>query len=281
MGRCQTDGYVASLGRARRRIGAAGSAPPCSVRRLPTWSSRGSARASLSVDTENTTGAVGLYRERRAGADPRGARIRAGSRVRRVSRRVPAAGRPIARRRIGAAVAAVLRACDLHDVGIFDAPRSGFVDDCGGLDGIAGAWIVERGIGRRSARSPRSRPTTPRRTFDAFFPVLPRASRRRSRRRSSPSSRTRRERSERTRPRLLMTSRRPPRPAMFRRGDWAGFAHVRIFWHMQRALDRPSRRSSRRPASRIRPLVTRSDDDGSCWRVARGVVPRITSAMTR
>ncbi len=157
------------------------------------------------------------------------------------------------------AAGAVLRACDLHDVGFSDGSEVWIRDDWV-ASSHRGAWIVEAASGEVCAFAALEAHDVAS-NIDAFFPVLPEH---RSAVRPAlvafVEERARAIGADTTR--LLMNV-----ATTEGAGDVLvelGFAHVRVFWHMQRAVDRSFRAIEPPGGVRIRPFVP-GDDDRLSW----------------
>ena len=159
------------------------------------------------------------------------------------------------------AAVAILRACDLHDVG-FDDVSEVWIKEDWTSSGHRGAWIVEdadgrpygfAGLGSADLSS----------TIDAFLPVLP-------------------AHRDAIRPTLLELIEREARSiavgtptllASFSAEEGAvpvveaaGFSFARVFWHMQRPIDPSFQPIVPPPSVTIRPYVA-GDDDRLGWQL--------------
>jgi len=159
------------------------------------------------------------------------------------------------------AAVAILRACDLHDVGFDDVSEAWIKDDWTG-SGHRGAWIVEDGGGQPCAFAGLSS-TDPSSTIDSFLPVLPT-----HREAVRPALLELLERQARSfavgTPTLLATfsAEEGAGPAV----GAAGFSFARVFWHMYRPVDASFRPIAAPAGVTIRPYVA-GDDDRLGWQL--------------
>ncbi len=154
---------------------------------------------------------------------------------------------------------AILRACDLHDVG-FDDVSDVWIKEDWTSSGHRGAWIVQDAQGRPCGFANLGS-IDPSSTIDSFLPVLPahRAAVR-------PALLELIEREARSvaagTPTLLasFSAEEGAGPAV----EAAGFSFARVFCHMQRPIDAAFRPTAPPPSVTIRPYVP-GDDDRLGW----------------
>jgi mycothiol synthase len=154
---------------------------------------------------------------------------------------------------------AILRACDLHDVG-FDDVSEVWIKEDWTSSGHRGAWIVEDADGRPCGFAGLGS-TDPSSTIDAFLPVLP--AHRHSVRPALLELVEREARSVASGTPTLLASfsaEEGAGPAV----EAAGFSFARVFWHMQRPMDASFRPIAPPPSVTIRPYVA-GDDDRLGW----------------
>jgi ribosomal protein S18 acetylase RimI-like enzyme len=154
---------------------------------------------------------------------------------------------------------AVLRACDLHDVG-FDDVSEVWIKEDWLSSGHRGAWMVEDAEGSPCGFA-NLRSTDPSSTIDSFLPVLP-------------------AHRDAVRPALLELIEQEARsvaagsPSLLTSfsaeehagpaAEAAGFSFARVFWHMQRPIDASFRPIVPPTDVRIRPYAA-DDDDRLSW----------------
>jgi GNAT superfamily N-acetyltransferase len=154
---------------------------------------------------------------------------------------------------------AILRTCDLHDVG-FDDVSGIWMKDSWTSSGHRGAWIVEVAEGLPCGFASLGS-TDPSSMIDSFLPVLP-------------------AQRDAVRPALLELIEREARSvavgtptllASFSAEEGAapvveaaGFSFARVFWHMQRPIDASFRPIAPPPSVMVRPYVA-GDDDRLGW----------------
>lgn len=154
---------------------------------------------------------------------------------------------------------AILRACDLHDVGFDDVSELWIKEDWTS-SGHRGAWIVEDAEGRPCGFANLGS-IDPSSTIDSFLPVLP-------------------AHRDAVRPALLELIEREARsvavgtPTLLASfsaeegaapvAEAAGFSFARVFWHMQRPIDAAFQPIAAPPDATIRPYVA-GDDDRLGW----------------
>jgi mycothiol synthase len=157
------------------------------------------------------------------------------------------------------AAVAILRACDLHDVGFDDVSEVWIKEDWIG-SGHRGAWIVDDSDGAPCGFANLGS-TDPSSTIDSFLPVLP-------------------AHRDAVRPALLELIEQEARAvavgtptllASFSAEEGArltveaaGFSFARVFWHMQRPIDASFQPIVPPADVRIRPYVA-GDDDRLGW----------------
>ena len=157
------------------------------------------------------------------------------------------------------AAVAILRACDLHDVGFDDVSEVWIKEDWTG-SGHRGAWIVEDAEGTPCGFANLGS-TDPSSTIDSFLPVLPA-----HRDAVRPALLELIEREARSvaigTPTLLasFSAEEGAGPAV----EAAGFSFARVFWHMQRPIDASFRPIAPPDDVRIRPYAA-GDDDQLGW----------------
>jgi mycothiol synthase len=157
------------------------------------------------------------------------------------------------------AAVAILRACDLHDVG-FDDVSEVWIKEDWTSSGHRGAWIVEdaKGLACGFANLGSTDPSS---TIDSFLPVLPA-----HRSALRPALLELIEREARSfalgTPSLLVSfsAEEGAGPAV----EAAGFSFVRVFWHMQRPIDATFQPIAPPADVRIRPYAA-GDDDRLGW----------------
>ena len=159
------------------------------------------------------------------------------------------------------AAVAILRECDLHDVG-FDDVSEVWIKEDWTSSGHRGAWIVEDPDGRPCGFAGLGS-TDPSSMIDSFLPVLP-------------------AHRDAVRPALLESIEREARSvavgtptllASFSAEEGAapvveaaGFSFARVFWHMQRPIEASFQPIVSPPSVTIRPYVA-GDDDRLGWQL--------------